>query len=262
MASWAKIKFLYDTLLGTADSFPTASSTATGNYSPAYVANMLEGDGWKAFNATSPAWIKYTFTAGINHQADCLAIIGHNLGTLGAQIDLQYSTDGVNFTSALTFTPASDKAIYREFTSPGPYPCWRLLISKTGGFAGAPFISTALFGLKTELDYATASFDPYEQNVKASVNLSQGGYVTGVHTQYTERNLSLSFEGADATLYNKVKSWWETNGLKNFFVVWESANNPSDVFLMRSDAKFSNPLDANTGGLYRNITINLTGRKE
>lgn len=101
---------------------------------------------------------------------------------------------------------------------------------------------------------------PYEQNVKASVGLSQGGYVTGVHVEYTERSLSLVIEDADAALYAKVKDWWDRSGLKNFFVAWDTTNSPNDVWFMRPDTKFSNPFKA--GGLYRDITINLRGRKE
>jgi hypothetical protein len=121
-------------------------------------------------------------------------------------------------------------------------------------------MAICIWGDKTELDYATASYDPYAQNVKANVGLSQGGYVTGIHEKYTERSLALRFADADSTLYDKVKSWWDTSGLKNFFVAWETANNPTDVFLMRPDPKFNNPLT--NGGAYRNITINLKGRKE
>ena len=161
------------------------------------------------------------------------------------------------WTTAHSGAPAADTVYLKEFTATAAHRYWRLRITA----ASVPvYMTLCIWGQKTELDYATASFDPHEQNVKANVNLSQGGYVTGVHTQYAERSLSLQFEDADATLYSKVKTWWDTSGLKNFFVAWEIANNPNDVYLMRPDVKFSNPLT--NGGLYRNITINLTGRKE
>jgi hypothetical protein len=47
--------------------------------------------------------------------------------------------------------------------------------------------------------------------------------------------------------------------MKQFYVAWETANNPDDIFLMRSDGDFNNPLT--NGGAYRDITINLKGRK-
>jgi hypothetical protein len=263
MSAWSKIKFFYDTMLGSAGSSLTASSTASGDYSPAYIYNMLETNMWKAVDTTNGVWITYDAGAGNAKDADCLAIIGHNLA--GMRIYLIGSNVADFSTSYIicNFIQADNKAVLKEFTNTyGAFRYWRLTFFSVGGGALSviPYVTLAIWGMATELDYASASFDPHAEDVKASVNLSQGGYVTGVHTQYTERSLALKFEDADATLYGKIKTWWNTNGLKNFFVAWENANSPNDVWLMRPDAKFSNPLT--NGGLYRAITINLKGRKE
>ena len=262
MAQWAKIKFFYDTMLGLAGSSLTATSTATGDYNVAYLYNMLETNMWKAANTTTPMYVTYIAVLPANQKAaDYLAILGHNLFSAGATIVLQYSTDNfvTDTNDAFTaFAPTADTVILKEFTAPATKWYWRLKI--TGTLSVAPYMTLCIWGLKTELDYATASFDPYEQEAKANVNLSQGGYVTGVHTQYAERALQLRFDDADATLYGKIKTWWDTSGLKNFFVAWDTANNPTDVYLMRPDAMFSNPLVM--GGLYRSVSVNLKGRKE
>ncbi|MBI5599208.1 MAG: hypothetical protein HY890_05655 [Deltaproteobacteria bacterium] len=259
MATWAKIKFFFDTMLGSTGSTLTATSTATGDYAASYVYNWLETNMWKAANTTTPMYLSYDAGSGNTKTADFLAILGHNLKTIAAIVTLQYSSNGSTYTDAFTGeAPAADTVYLKEFTSPGAYRYWRLKI--TGTLSAAPYLTLCIWGNETALDYATASFDPYEQEVKAAVGMSQGGYVTGIHTEYTERSLSLRFEDADSTLYGKVKTWWDTSGLKNFFVAWETANNPSDVWLMRSDEKFSNPFKA--GGLYRDITVNLRGRKE
>ncbi|MBI5970872.1 MAG: hypothetical protein HY884_06930 [Deltaproteobacteria bacterium] len=264
MATWAKIKFYHvgNTMMGAAGSTLTASSTASGDYSAAYIYNMLEVNSWKAANTTTPMYI--TFDGGSAqgvYNADFLAIIGHNLATIGGTITLQYSTDNfaADINDAFTgFAPATDAVILKEFTAPGAKRYWRLKI--TGTLSAAPYMAICIWGNKVELDYASASFDPYEQDVKAQVNLSQGGYVTGIHTQYTERSLNLRFDDADSALYAKVKTWWDSSGLKNFFAAWETANNPNDVYLMRPDTRFSNPLKL--GGAYRDISIQLKGRKE
>ncbi|MFQ5353379.1 MAG: hypothetical protein ACE5DR_00395, partial [Thermodesulfobacteriota bacterium] len=134
---------------------------------------------------------------------------------------------------------------------------WRL---KMTGHSSAPHMNICIWGNKTVLDYATASFDPYGEHVQANVNLSNSGQVMGVHKKYTERSLSLAFREADTTLYEKVRAWWERSGLKNFFVAWERGNNPDDIFLMFPDKRFNNPLK--NGGLFRDINIKLKGRKE
>jgi hypothetical protein len=134
---------------------------------------------------------------------------------------------------------------------------WRL---KMTGHMSAPRMSICVWGDKTILDYASTAFDPYAEAVQASVNISSAGFLMGVHERYSERRMNLTFRGADAALYGKVRSWWETSGLKNFFLAWERGNNPDDVFLMYPDSSFTNPLK-NTG-LYRDINIKLKGRKE
>ncbi len=134
---------------------------------------------------------------------------------------------------------------------------WRLLLS---GHNAPPEMSICIWGDKVELDYATASFDPHGEEVKAEVGVSYGGYVAGIHTRYAERQMTLRFNDADSGLYGKVRNWWEDHGVKNLFVAWERKNNPTDVFLMRPDTSFKNPLTG--GGAYRDITINLKGRKE
>ncbi|MBI5233518.1 MAG: hypothetical protein HY880_04115 [Deltaproteobacteria bacterium] len=259
MAVWAKIKFLWETMLGSTGSTLTATSTATGDYAVSYLYNMLETNRWKSANTTTPMYVSYDAGSGNTKTADYLAIIGHNLKTIGATITLQYSSDNVTYYDCFTgFAPTADTVILKEFTSPGAYRYWRLKI--TGTLSAAPYMTICIWGNKTELDYASASFDPYAQEIKANVNLSYGGHVAGVHTLYTERNMSLRFDDADATLYGKVKTWWDMSGLKNFFVAWETANNPDDVFLMYPEVKFDNPLK--NGGVWRDIAIKLSGRKE
>ncbi|MBI5562761.1 MAG: hypothetical protein HY894_07935 [Deltaproteobacteria bacterium] len=260
MAEWAKIKFLYDTMLGAPGSALAASSTAAGDYSVDYLHNMLEVNMWKAADAASPQYVTYDAGAGNAWTADYLVILGHNLSAAAATVGLQYSDD--NFAAhawdAFTaFAPASDAVVFKEFANPGAYRHWRLVLT---GAASAPCMTICAWGNATMLDYATAAFDPYDEEIKAAVNLSYSGCVAGVHARYAERSLSLRFDDADADLYGKIRQWWSVNGLGNFFVAWEGANNPADVWLMRPDARFSNPLK--TGGRYRDVSVQLKGRKE
>ncbi len=133
---------------------------------------------------------------------------------------------------------------------------WRLKIT---GHTIEPYMAICIWGLKTELDYVSAGFDPYEEEIKANVTRSDTGYVLGVHDRYRERRMTLRFEDADDDLYQKIKDWWDGNGLKNFFVAWERGNKPDDVFLMMPEPKFNNPFKM-TGR--RDIAISLVGRRE
>ena len=192
--------------------------------------------------------------------SDFLAISGHNFGSGGvAIISLEHSMDNfvADTQTGLAATDiVNDNSLVKEFTLFSAR--WTRL--KITGMTAAPEMAICFWGLSTELDYATASFDPHSQNDKANVNVSHTGFMLGAHNKFIERSMKIRFNNAESTLYDKVKDWIDNNGLKNFFVAWEDANNADDVFLMRSTGKVNNPLVK--GGLYRNISINLIGRRE
>lgn len=256
--AWSRIKFFYDSIPGVSGAM-LGATTQRADAPVENISNMLEVNMWGASAAVDPLYITVDL-GGVNppKAADYLAVYGHNLGSAGATLALQYSSDGLAYSDAFSaFMPTSDAVVLREFTQTAAARYWRLRIT---GHGAPPHISICIWGMKTELDYASMSFDPHGQEARMSVNHSYGGYLTGIHTQYVERSLSLRFEDADDLLYNKVRGWWETSGTMNFFVAWENANSPTDVFLMRPDARFYNPLKH--GGCRRDIIINLTGRKE
>lgn len=174
--------------------------------------------------------------------------------TTGTQITADFDGAIAKVASSVSSTDVSD---YIQPSS-NAKRYWRLKVAGYG--TTSPDMAVCIWGDKTELDYASASFDPHHQEETANVNLSYGGYVTGIHTRYTERRLDLRINDADPDLYDKLKSWWDTHGLKNLFVAWDTAKNPSDVWLMRSSGTFRNPF--NRTGLYRDINIKLSGRKE
>lgn len=283
--AWAKIRFYYRNILGQVGQVLTATSTAAG-FSVNNLYNMKEVDSWKANDTTDPCYVTVDTNACALTVADYVAFIGHNLGTINAAVTLQWSTDASSWTDLFTAVALrNDKAFLREFTNPGSKRYWRLKIT---GHSAAPQISILAFGLKTELDYASSSFDPHAEDVEANINLTQGGCVAGVHTLYSERSMDLAFsdvslsigtqyfadgtyEAGDTTtitaigsdtvsLWDKLRAWWDTSGLKNFFVRWEANNAPDDIYLMRPDVKFYNPLT--NGGAYRDLTLHLKGRKE
>ena len=263
MATWAKVKFYYDKMFGSSGSILTATSTASGNYDVEYLFNMLETNMWKALNIATH-YITYDAGVGNLKTADYIAVIGHNLfsdggSSMAMNIRVEFSSDNFSSDINLAFNntqPTSDDAFVIEFPAQTAR-YWRV---RTSNAASAVYMTLCNLGEKTELDYASSSFDPHAQNRKVNQNISYGGYVTGVHEQFIERSMSLSFHDADSTLYAKVKDWIDINGVKNFFVAWDLVNNPTEVFLMRAQSDASNPLTNN--GAYRNITINLKGRKQ
>lgn len=96
---FGKIKFFFKTML---ESTGLSASTTdlTGIFDVDHIFDWLEVFLWKAADTVDPATI--TFDAGVGNapSADYLGIRRHNLGTLGASIALQNSTD--NFASDVT----------------------------------------------------------------------------------------------------------------------------------------------------------------
>ena len=253
----AVLKFYWDSILDDAGSSFSVTSTSTGDYALANMTNNLEVNRWKA---SSSATQNFIYEGTTTKEADYIAIAGHNLNTAGATLTLQASSSTAFAGEQSTLfieAPSNDRVFLKEFTSPGQgIKSWKIILS---GQTTACHISICSLGTRTELDYITPPFDPYGQEIKAQTNLTNGGYVTGIHTQYTERQMNIFLSNKTTSIYNKVKTWWETHQLKNFFVAWDITNDSTNIWLMRGDEKFNNPISVDQ---YRNITLSLIGRKE
>jgi hypothetical protein len=148
MATWAKVKFFWDKMLGSAGSTLSATSTAAGDYSSDYLYNMLETNIWKAAD-TLPAYISYDAGAGNSMSADYLAIAGHNLFSSGALLSLQYSPDGMTYMDALPpFVPSSDGVVLKGFRT----RAFQVLEAGYDRQTAAPFAAICVWGVSTELD--------------------------------------------------------------------------------------------------------------
>ena len=241
--------------------------TATSTASDFDVANLLdrfEDTFWKANNTTTPTYITFDAGVGNTEVADYLFISGHNFNTIAATITLQYSTDNfaADINDAFTpFAPSNDLTLVKEFTSQDKR-YWRLKI--TGTLSAAPFIAICYWGEKSELAFATSSFDPqnYTENVKQ--NIGSTGIFQGDHEQNEMRRFRLTFANTltDGPLDLELQNWRDTVKRLNFGVAWEKTDHSSDIWLMRRKPNtYKAPL-TRAGGTYRNISFDLVGRKE
>ena len=256
----SKLKFFWQNMLGSTGSALTAPTTnSTGDYSIDYVHNFLEVNMWKERSTAISTARTIVFDAGVGnaYPADYFAIYGHNLNASTLALDASSDNFAASTVSVVApFAVGTTGAILSEFTSPGSYRYWRFTFSRST--VTESFISILSLGTKTELNYIQAPFDPYGQEIMANVNLSQGGYVTGIHTKYTERQLSINLNNQSTAVYTSVKTWFETHGAKNFIAAWDSTGSSADVWLVRPNLSFKNPINADH---FRDIQIELTGRK-
>ena len=200
----------------------------------------------------------FSFDAGVGnaYAADYLAIYNHNLNGATVVIDASSDNFAASTSTVANFTVATTGAILNEFTRTTSYRYWRIQISRSTATQTA--IRIMSLGTKTELDYIRPPFDPYQQRIEANVNLSQSGYVAGIHTKYTERMLTISLSNSDTAVYGSVKTWMDTHGANNLILAWDSTGRSSDVWLVRPDLTFNSPI--NTDKL-RDISLTFKGRK-
>jgi hypothetical protein len=218
----------------------------------------MDGNFWKAPDTTTQV-IKHDAGPGLTHTFDFLAIAGHNFAEARPTLTLAYSSDDVAYTTALTI--AADSALYnnqmilQEFTQ-RVYRYQKLTLS---GCLAVPQMSICYWGAAKTLDYVDVSFDPNAIEEKANVNVTETGYLSGLHMQFIERSFKMRWDDADDALYQIIAGLVNAVDLRYFVIAWEPTNHGADVFLMRRDGKFSNPLKQ--GGARRDITLNLRGRK-
>lgn len=238
-----------------------ASLVATSAESGYPASNILGGTDAIPWKATTNATQYITFDAGVGqtYSPDYLLIFTHNLGSIGATVSLQYSTD--NFAADVNdiFTPyavPNNKVILKKFTTQAKR-YWRLKIS---GATAAPWICYCRWGQKTVLDYAD-KLTPYDVERKGVVLQSDWGFLQGVHEKYKEYGLSIAFHDCDSALQAKFSEWEQAVGMGLFGVSWDATDHASDVrVLRRKDTKFSMPMKY--GGFYTDVTMNLIGRYE
>jgi len=249
--AWSKIHFYYAHSLS-----GLVATTEDANYPVSNILDRLDGTLYKG-TSTATHYITYDAGSGNTYTADYYALGGDNLA--GATVVLQYSTDNFSGDINDAFTPfvrSGSDPVVKEFTSQAKR-YWRI---KLTGLSVAPQIALSHWGPRTELDYADISHDPHAEEFKGNMNVSETGYLTGVHEKYYERQINIGFSSAEDALYQKIRTWWLAIGMRCFFMAWEKTDHSADIWIVRpAPGRFKNPLTM--GGAYRDINITLLGRK-
>jgi len=257
--TWQLPQILYDNRLE--DGTPTATQTDSG-----YDALNLKD--WRTYTywqgtGTSPYYL--TVDCGNAKTADTLAILSHNLYTIGATIYLECSSD--NFSGDITealagFAPATDKIIYKNFTSQSKR-YWRLKITFTG--TKSPRIGILCFGDRITFPYSPeVPFDPTPETVQAESNVSQAGNLLGAVVDYLEVNPKPQWKDLDPSWINTYfNPFWYDHAylLTPFFWAWEPGDHVTEVFLVSVKPGFNlgRPYES---GTRQHVSLDLVGIRE
>ena len=234
---------------------PPSSGDASG-FPSANVGDWRPYERWKA--STFPnAWIKVDAGAGNTITASILAIMGHNLATIGATFTLDGSDDDASWVTALTITPSGDRALAGTFPE-ASYRYWRLLFS---GETAAAEIGIWFLGPYIQFpDYCLPGFDPQKKKLTTDTTLGQTGELLGTTRRFTTWDITANFGDMDrdwVTLW--ITPMENTHYPKPFFWVWDEENHPEDVFLLRCDKpEISHAVSANLAM----VSLEMTGRME
>ena len=151
----------------------TASGSAAG-FPVGALSNGLTYERWKA--DALPAW------AAVNDlndtRANCCVIAGHNLGSLGATVDVQYSRDGgSSWTTIISAAPDADETICFLFpdTRAG---MWRIYLDGTDAPAVAVWFIGRAFVMERPLYGGHSPLDLSDETIIRPMR-SQGGQFLG-----------------------------------------------------------------------------------
>lgn len=257
--TWQLPSILYSNLLdyGT----PVSSVTVDSGYS---VLNLKDWRNYTFWQATGTGPFYITINCNAVKAADTLALFGHNLGTIGATVSLEGSSD--NFSTDTTvalagFVPTNDKVIYKYFTTQSKQ-YWRLKITVPA--SSSPRIAILCFAARLELPGVQGDFDPVPQRIQGESNVSQKGNLLGSITDFTEINPKPQWQNVDATWFkNNFIPFWDSHASKltPFFWAWEPGDHADETFLVtvKADSGLAAPYQT---GVNRNVSLDLIGMKE
>lgn len=241
------------------DGAPAATDTASG-YDVANIKDMRTYTFWKGASAGT----KYiTVDCGSAKAADTLAVISHNLKTASASVSLESSTDNSNWTERIAaFTPASDKAFLKTFTSASAR-YWRIKIV-TASIAAQ--LAVAFIGVHLLFPYPPDTpYTPVEESVEVLSSRSKKGHILGSLISFKPLRFTARFSTLLRTwVFNTFKPFWDTYGseFKPFFWAWDIDTYPEDIYFVKfSDSyTFKSPLSVL---LYADtLELDMEGSKE
>lgn len=188
---------------------------------------------WKSSVLTSPIQIDVD-NGGVAQNADYVALVNHNLFTLGATLTVLADTFTPPTTVRLAaFTPGEDGVTLRTITAPGALRYWRFTITDPSPpFAVAPYIGNLFCGMRTDLpEYMDPGFEPYFDDVEVEGVSSRKGHFLGAVTRGHAHDGVIACGAAGAARADY------TGGLKAF-IDYANLRKPFVFVLDRDDTDF------------------------
>jgi len=189
------------------DGIPTATGTALDT-DPLHLRDLRTYTFWQA----AAGGTNYVAVdCGQAAKADCLAIVGHNLGSASAQVSLEVSSDGASWSTRIAaFVPADDRVLVRNCVEAN-LRHYRLKIVTA---AIAPRIAILLLGARLEFpNYFDQQMTPFEEKIIADLADSKTGALLGVQTRYFPFDASFKTTRVSSEWYmGDYRTFWTNHG--------------------------------------------------
>jgi hypothetical protein len=248
--------FLYENKL---DTGTLTSSTLAGGYSAENVRDCRPYT-LVYFNAAGTNYIQIVLGAAAS--VDCIAVVGHNLKTVGASLKVQYNPgSGLTDVTGATITPADDNAFMVSFASVSS-TTFKIVITNS---SGAPYVGVIYLGAKLLMPWPPDPAPvPFIEGINAETFESETGLILGNTVKGNPIDIAHNFKLLTRSWVND--SWlpfWNVYGkkLKPFFYAWDLTNAPKDVFYctMKVSARLATPVSLLT--YFDDLGVEMKGQR-
>lgn len=188
----------------------------------------------------SGATREVVFDCGSADAGNTFCIARHNLGSVGATVTVQRSSDNATYTTAFSVTPTDNSVIYSKQTQIN-YRYYKIRIS---GHSAAAYIADMAFGLRADLERSQKHgfIKPeFSDNDKIIPNVTRGNNLVGLTVDsalktatfdlfyYSSSFFSSHWSALVATmkLYPIYISWDDT---EKPFYCWPDSNMPEPEY--------------------------------
>ncbi|MBT9165246.1 MAG: hypothetical protein DDT23_01261 [candidate division WS2 bacterium] len=241
------------------DGTPTATSTAPG-FS---VLNIRDGKTYTHWRAVGAGANFITVDCGVARSADCLAIIGHNLGTANASVFVETSTDNASWTDRFPrFIPSSDRALFVTF----PLTFARFWRFGTVTTTAIPFLAVVMLGNRLTFPFPPDTpYIPCRESIEAESAIGKTGQILGSVMRFKPIEISARFSNLTrAWVMNNFMPFWNSHAsnLRPFFWAWDITAFPDMVFFVTIDKESSFEMPMSILPFIDSIELNMKGVME
>lgn len=225
----------YKSMLRETTTTITDPGTASG-YAIGDIKDLRSFKIWKSSTTVKPINIDIDVGAG-NATADYIALVNHNLFTLGATVEVLSGAASPAATQRLApWTVTEDTVSYKGFTVAAAQRYWRIQITTAAAsFATAPFIGECFLGMKTALpEYLRADFDPFFDGIEIAGSRSEGGHYLGGTTRGHTHRGTIGFGAAGG-----VRTAFTSD--LNAFIDYANLRKPFFFVVDTADTDFDSP---------------------